>query len=60
MADDKTKLAADRERINLGEDYEIRYWTEELGVTRERLEQVVREHGDRADAVRRALGRHSA
>ena len=28
MSDDKTKLARDRKRIALGEDYEVKYWTE--------------------------------
>ena len=60
MADDKTKTAQDRQRINIQEDYEVRYWTEALGVTRERLEQLVKDHGDRAGDVRRALGRHRA
>src|SRR5687768_2835675 len=33
MADDLTKRApGDRSRINLVEDYELQYWTKELGV----------------------------
>jgi hypothetical protein len=56
MADDPTKQAQDRTRINMSEDYEVAYWTRELGVSKERLERLVREHGDRADDVRRALG----
>jgi hypothetical protein len=60
MADDKTKTAQDRQRINVHEDYEVAYWTEALGVTRERLEQLVKAHGDRADDVVRALGKQPA
>ena len=60
MADDPTKTAQDRQRINLHQDYEIEYWTKELGVSKERLQQLVNEHGDRADDVRRALGKEHA
>lgn len=41
-------------------DYEVRYWTKALGVSRERLEALVREHGVSAEAVRRALGKQHA
>jgi hypothetical protein len=34
MADDTAKRDyRDRDRINVHEDYELRYWTKELGVT---------------------------
>ena len=33
MSDDKSKVAADRKRINVNEDYELRYWTEKFGVS---------------------------
>jgi hypothetical protein len=56
MSDDKTNRGAqDRSRISLGEDYEVRYWTESLGVTKERLEELVRKHGNSAAKVREAL-----
>src|SRR5437764_15449881 len=36
MADDLTKTgAADRNRININEDYEVVYWTMRFGVSRE-------------------------
>jgi hypothetical protein len=61
MADDPTKTAQDRQRINVHQDYEIECWTRELGVSKERLQQqLVNEHGDRADDVRRALGKQHA
>jgi hypothetical protein len=60
MADDPTKTAQDRQRINVHQDYEIEYWTKELGVSKERLQQLVNEHGDRADDVRRALAKQHA
>ena len=56
MADDK-RLRAPRDaaRINVNEDYEVQYWTKELGVSKERLQELVRENGVSADAVRGAL-----
>jgi Protein of unknown function (DUF3606) len=60
MSDDPKKQAQDRQRINVHEDYEVRYWTKALGVTKERLQQLVKEHGDRADDVRRAIGKQHA
>jgi hypothetical protein len=40
MSDDPTKRDyRDRDRINVKEDYELRYWTKELGVTPEKLKQ---------------------
>ena len=57
MSDDKSKTSPqDAARINLNEDYEVRYWTKELGVTEERLRQLVKDHGVSADAVRAANG----
>jgi len=58
MADNKSNRGGqDRERINLHEDYEVRYWTEKFGVTREALRDAVEKVGDRADAVAQALGK---
>lgn len=45
----------DRARINLHEQHEVRYWTETLGVTKEQLEQAVKQAGNSADAVRQHL-----
>lgn len=56
MTDDKTDRGPqDRSRISLSEDYEVRYWTEALGISRERLEEVVGRVGNSADAVRAEL-----
>jgi hypothetical protein len=56
MADDKRQRAPqDAARINVSEDYEVQYWTKELGVSKERLQELVKEHGVSADAVRGAL-----
>ena len=57
MSDDKSKRGPrDRSRISLGEEYEVRYWTNELGVSREELEQAVKSVGNSAQKVREHLG----
>ena len=56
MSDDlKNRGPQDRSRISITEQWEDDYWTKSLGVSRERLEQLVREHGNSADAVKKAL-----
>ena len=61
MPDDKTKRGGqDRSRINLNEGYEVQYWTKTLGVSRDRLEELVRQHGDSAEKIREVLGKQAA
>ncbi|HYG05724.1 MAG TPA: DUF3606 domain-containing protein [Stenotrophomonas sp.] len=56
MSDDKRNAGpADRSRINLSEDYEVRYWTEALGVSEARLREAVQAVGSSAEAVREHL-----
>jgi hypothetical protein len=56
MSDDKSKAgAADRERINVHEDYELRDWAKSLSTTPERVKEAVQAVGDRADKVREFL-----
>lgn len=53
MSDDKTKSGGqDRERISLGEDYEVRDWAKSLNTTPEKLKEAVQAVGDRAEKVR--------
>jgi hypothetical protein len=47
----------DRSRINLSEDYEVRYWTEALGVTADKQREIVGRVGSSAEAVREQLGK---
>lgn len=47
----------DRARINVNEEWEVRHWTEALGVSREELERAVRQVGPSVTAVREHLGR---
>ena len=48
----------DRARINVHEDWEVRHWTEALGVSKEELEEAVKQVGPVADKVREHLKRH--
>jgi hypothetical protein len=58
MSDDKTKRGPqDRSRINLNEDYEVRYWCRKFGVTPDRLLAVVQKVGTSAAAVEKELKR---
>jgi hypothetical protein len=58
MVDDKTNRGpADRLRINVSEEYEVRYWTKELGVSEQCLRELVSKHGVMATDVRRALNK---
>lgn len=47
----------DRSRINIHEEWEVRYWTEALGVTKEKLTELVKEVGTSASAVRQRLSK---
>jgi Protein of unknown function (DUF3606) len=61
MADDLgNRGAQDRGRINIHEDYEIRYWTEKWGISNEQLVSAVRKAGVSSDAVARELGKAGA
>jgi hypothetical protein len=51
------KGPADRSKVNLHEAWEVDYWTDELGVSKDELQRVVKKVGDSAAAVRKELGR---
>lgn len=56
MSDDLTNRGPqDRTRINVNEDHELRYWTKELGVSEERLKEVVKAVGVSVESVREHL-----
>ena len=58
MADDLSKKGPqDRSHISMHEDYEVKYWTHHLGVTREELQRVVDKVGNSAASVRKELGK---
>ena len=56
MSDSLTKRdQRDRSMINMHEDFEVKYWTEELGVSRDELQKAVDKVGNSAAAVRKQL-----
>lgn len=57
MDNPQRKGVADRSRINLNDDAEVRYWTEQLGVSEALLRELVSRVGNSASAVRRRLGK---
>lgn len=58
MSDDTAVRAPqDSSRIALQEDYEVRYWTNKFGVSRQQLADAVQAVGHGADAVARHLGK---
>ena len=53
MPDNKTKThPLDSSRINVNESHEVKYWTKELGVTKEQLQEAVNNVGTSSAAVR--------
>jgi hypothetical protein len=58
MPDDHSKRgAADRDRINMYEDYEVRYWIQKWQVSREQLSGAVRQVGVMVKDVANRLGK---
>lgn len=56
MADDLSNRGPrDRSRINTSEEWELRYWTKEFGVTEDELKAAVQAVGAGAEDVRRQL-----
>jgi hypothetical protein len=60
MVDDqRMRSVQDRARINMGEDSEVDYWAEVLGVSKERLAEAAAKVGDSVRAIRQELGKAS-
>ena len=56
MSDDTSKKGMqDRTRINTSEDYELRYWSEKFGVSRDQLKAAVNKVGNSVSAVEKEL-----
>lgn len=56
MSDDKNNRGGqDRSRINTNEDYELDYWTDKFGVSRDKIREAVKAVGNSADAVEEYL-----
>lgn len=58
MADDPSKRGPqDRSRINVNQEHELQYWSQEFGVTADQLKEAVKKVGTTADKVRQHLGK---
>ena len=58
MVDDKTKRRPqDSSLISLSEAWEVDYWTERFGVSRDRLRAAAQEVGNSTDAVGKYLAK---
>jgi hypothetical protein len=58
MSDDlQNRGPQDRSRISLSEPWEVKYWTKELGLSKEELERVLKTAGNSTDAVRQHLSK---
>jgi len=58
MADNKQDRGPqDRARVNMDEDYEVRWWSKKFGVTPDKLRNAVDEVGPSSGAVARKLGK---
>lgn len=55
MENTKNRGEPDRSKINMSEPYEVKYWSHQLGVTPEKLQQAVDKVGNSAAAVRKEL-----
>jgi hypothetical protein len=54
--DDKTKTGIpDSKLINVNENYEVEYWTKELGISKDKLKEAVNAVGTSVAAVREYL-----
>jgi hypothetical protein len=56
MDDLKNRGQQDRSKINMHEEHEVKYWTKQLNVSKDELQQAVDKVGNSAAAVRKQLG----
>jgi len=55
MSDDKSKQDnRDRSQVAAGEDYEVRHFAEQNGISIEQAEQLIARHGNDREALERA------
>jgi hypothetical protein len=58
MSDDKMNRGEpDRSRINLNEHYEVSYWSERFGITKEQLKKAVEKVGNSPEDIARLVGK---
>lgn len=52
-----TKVPPLRNHIAMDDEFEVKYWTKHLGVSRDELQRAVDKVGNSASAVRKELGK---
>ncbi|MCQ6961270.1 DUF3606 domain-containing protein [Mucilaginibacter aquariorum] len=57
MDSTKNVGSPDRDRINVNEDYELQYWSEKFGVSRDRIKEAVEAVGTSVEAVQKYLNK---
>jgi hypothetical protein len=57
MDSTKNVGSPDRDRINVNEDYELQYWSEKFGVSKDRVKQAVEAVGTSVEAVQKYLNK---
>ena len=58
MSDDlKKRRPLDSSRINIHEEYELNWWADELGVSKQAIKDAVKAVGTSAAAVKKYLGK---
>ncbi|MEO7215037.1 DUF3606 domain-containing protein [Mucilaginibacter sp.] len=56
--DNKQQVGApDRNLINVNEDYELQYWSEKFGVSRDELREAVKQAGTSVEKVKAYLNK---
>lgn len=56
--DNKQRVGApDRNLINVNEDYELRYWSEKFGISRDELREAVKQAGTSVEKVKAYLNK---
>jgi hypothetical protein len=60
MADDPSKTAADRKRIDVSQDHECRYWSEKWNVSPDALKRAAAKVGPMTADIARELGKSAA
>ncbi len=56
MPDDKSNVGAqDRARVAGGEDYEVRYFAEQNGISIEQAQQLIEQHGNSREKLEQAV-----
>jgi hypothetical protein len=58
MVDDKNeRRPQDSSRVNINEEYEVQYWTNKFGISRDKLISTVKRVGVSVEDIKKSLNR---